>query len=129
MSWLPEQGLKSGIDKAVRILAWSSLLAIFVITDGPIAFRPVTIFSPNVERFCALLVVGTLFGFAYPRRTLMIAAVVLAGIFMFELLQLIWDSRHASIYDVVYKSAGAMVGLMIGKSVMHSLRKPSAGLS
>ena len=126
MSALQDTDLRSGLNKAIRILAWSSLIVIFLITDGPIRFRPVTGLAPNTERFIALLIVGTLFGFAYPRRTLLIACVVLVGIFMFELLQMIWRSRHASFHDIAYKSAGAVAGLMIGKFVKDVRRKSAA---
>lgn len=116
--------------KVARILAWSSLVMILVFTDGPLAFRPETPFSPNIERFTALLVVGTLFGFAYPRRILVLMIFIFAAISFFELLQFIPANRHGSVYDVAYKSLGAMGGLMIGKSVYAIMRKlqPSQSL-
>lgn len=103
------------MSRVVRILAWLSLLTILIVTDGPISFRPQTPFSANVERFASLFVVGAFFGFVYHRRTLKVLVLLLLAICLFEILQLIIDTRHARFNDVIYKEIGSIAGLVSAK--------------
>jgi len=68
-----------------RALAWASILAIVVITDGPIGLRPTTALPPNVERFAALAVVGLLFALAYPARRLIVLGALVVAVGALEL--------------------------------------------
>jgi VanZ family protein len=99
---------------AFRIFAWGLLLAIFLFTDAPIIFRPVTHLSPNFERFAALCVVGLAFALAYPRRLFLVFCLLFFAIAIFELLQLMLPDRHAHFQDALFKQAGALAGISIG---------------
>ena len=56
--------------------AWLSISAIVAVTILPIGLRPATGFSPNIERFLAMAIVGGLFVLAYPTRFWVIVAVL-----------------------------------------------------
>lgn len=55
------------MTQALKAAAWILLLAIFIVTDGPIDLRP-TFGHPNAERFAALAILGFAFVLAYRRR-------------------------------------------------------------
>lgn len=97
-----------------RVLAWASILAIAVITDGPIGLRPATPLPPDVERFVALAVVGLLFALAYPARRLIILGALTIAVGALELGQFLAAGRHAGLHDAGAKVLGAMAGLGAG---------------
>jgi hypothetical protein len=97
-----------------RVLAWTSILAIVVITDGPIGLRPMTLLSPNVERFAALAVVGLLFALAYPARRLIVLGALAIAIGALELGQFLAAGRHPGVRDAGAKVLGAMAGVGAG---------------
>jgi VanZ family protein len=101
-------------QKTAWLLAWCSLLAIFLFTDAPIWLRPVTHFSPNIERFTALLVVAALFIFAYPKKAMFVTTLLVCAVGLFEILQLLFTGRHASMHDVAVKDAGILAGVWLG---------------
>ncbi len=78
----------------LRILAWTCLAVVAIVTLGPLGLRPMSGMPPNGERFVAYAIVGALFAAAYPRYFLFAAVVVLAAAVAFELLQLLAPSRH-----------------------------------
>jgi glycopeptide antibiotics resistance protein len=96
---------------AFRYLAWASILGLFIITDTSHAFRPHTVISPSIDRFVALFLVGAVFSFAYPKHVLPIAALLLAVVIGFELLQRLLAGRHGYIKDMFVKGAGACAGV------------------
>lgn len=100
--------------RAVRVAAWLSLAFIAIATIGPIELRPVTGWSPQIERFFAFAVVGTLFAAAYPRHIFLAAFIVLGAAALFEALQLLEPSRHGRLFDVGAKMTGGIIGLGSG---------------
>ncbi len=94
-----------------RILAWASIVAIFVVTDGPIALRPSLGLGANTERLLAFAVVGALFALAYPRRWPIVLAFLIGAAAVFELLQLFVLGRHGYFRDFVFKATGAVIGV------------------
>jgi VanZ family protein len=102
-------------NTAFRVLAWTALLAIVVVTDGPIGLRPVThLVSPNVERLLALLVLGSLFALAYPRQIIPIGLFLVAAIGALEIAQMASFGRHARLRDAGVKIIGVLLGLSLG---------------
>lgn len=101
-------------QKIFRLLAWCSLLAIFLFTDAPIWLRPVTHFSPNLERFVALFVVAALFVLAYPKKSMFITGFLICAVGLFEALQMLFAGRHATLHDVGVKDAGVLAGVWLG---------------
>ena len=66
------------IQRALRIAGWILILAVFIMRDAPIGFRPTLGFGPNAERFLAFVAVGLLFVTAYPRWTGRVLALLVA---------------------------------------------------
>lgn len=103
-----------------RALAWASILAIAVVTDGPIGLRPATPLPPDVERFAALAGVGLLFTLAYPARWLLVFGALTIAIGVFELGQFLAAGRHAGLHDAGAKMLGAMAGVAAGR-LFHAM--------
>ena len=108
-------------QKIFRLLAWCSLLAIFLFTDAPIWLRPVTHFSPDLERFAALVVVAALFVVAYPRRAMPITGFLICAVGLFEALQMLFAGRHGELHDVAVKDAGVLAGVWLGSLLIDLL--------
>ncbi|MBN8956504.1 MAG: VanZ family protein [Rhizobiales bacterium] len=113
-------------QRILRILAWASIVAIFVVTDGPIAFRPSLGLGANAERLLAFTVVGVLFALAYPHRWPMILAFLIGAAALFEVLQLLVLGRHGYFRDFVFKATGAVVGVA-GVWALGFCRRPGGG--
>ena len=90
-----------------------SIAVLFLVTDGPIGIRPETGLPSNIERFLAMLFVGALFALAYPRRTILIPLFLWFLIGLFEMMQTFVPGRHAHLHDVMFKCAGALLGVSI----------------
>ena len=105
------------LANTLRGMAWISLLAAAVMTLGPADLRPVTIAPPNLERLAAFVVVGMLFGAAYPRNVpiLVVALVCAAG--LLELGQHLVPNRHATTLAFMFKATGGGMGIFLGNLV------------
>lgn len=99
---------------ASRVASWSSLALIAAATLSPLALRP-HLFPVHAEHFAAFAVIGVLFCLAYPRQTFLTCAIVLGAAALLELLQLLTPDRHGRMSDLVFKLAGAMAGIVVGK--------------
>jgi len=100
--------------RVLRWMAWLCLAYIAVITVGPLGVRPITGWSPQLERLIAFAIVGALFGAAYPRHILLAALVVIGAAVLLELSQLLSPSRHGRIFDAGVKITGGMIGIAVG---------------
>jgi hypothetical protein len=104
-----------------RAAAWLSLLVIFVVTVGPIWLRPVSPMPAHMERFAAFLIVGSLFGAAYPKRLLMMMAIVIVSAALFELAQHLVPDRHGMFADFIVKAAGGGLGVLTAGTIARTL--------
>lgn len=95
------------------IAAWILFAAIFVFTDGPLSLRPMTGFSPNIERFIALAVSGFAFAVACPRRPVLCL--------MFLLWRLAFLKFFSNLFTV------GMAPCMSSSKVRGSYRRIAAG--
>lgn len=102
------------VDSAIRISAWLLLVAIFVVTVGPIGLRPDSHLPLQIERFSAFLIVGTLFGMGYPRKLVLVMAIVVMSAASFELAQLLIPARHGTWAGFVAKATGGGLGALLG---------------
>ena len=98
----------------LRVVAWLLLAGLVFATLSPIDMRPNSPLPTGAERAFALMLVGFVFAVAYPRRILLVAALVLGSTMLLELLQLMSPSRHGRLVDVAVKLTGAGVGLALG---------------
>ena len=103
------------ISTALRVFGWLCIAALFVVTIGPISARPVTSTSADFERFIAFLVIGSLFGAAYPRRTLGVLIFLVATAAALEYLQHFVANRHGTLHDFTVKAAAGAIGVGLGR--------------
>ena len=101
-------------QRALQLLAWLLLIALAIVTIGPIEFRPISPLPVQIERATALAVIGFVFALAYPRHILLVGFVLFAATVLFEALQVLEPSRHGRVVDVAVKLVGAAFGLAIG---------------
>jgi hypothetical protein len=104
-----------------QVIAWMSILAIVIITDGPISWRPVTHLPVSVERFSALLIVATLFTLAYPNKIFLVGLGLVLAVFMIEFAQIASLGRHARLRDAGIKTLGVLAGVALGYGLQAGL--------
>lgn len=107
----------------IKGAAWLSILLVLLVTIVPIGFRPTTRFSPDIERFGVMAVVGALFAAGYPRRFWLIVLGLSLAAAGFELLQILAGGRHPAVHDVGFKVLGAVIGALLGYAVGAALLK------
>ena len=107
--------------------AWFSILAIIVVTLLPIGLRPATGFSPNIERFVVMAIVGALFVMAYPSRFWLIVVSLACVSALIEPLQFFAAGRHPSFKDVVVKLSGGLAGAIVGGFASRALASSKDG--
>jgi hypothetical protein len=105
----------------IRLLAWGSIVVLFIVTDTTMGLRPHTIITPNYDRLLALFLVGAVFSIAYPRHIVIILIALLAIVVGFELLQRLLAGRHGFIKDIAVKSFGVCSGIVFGAIVRRLL--------
>ena len=111
------------IHRVSLIAAWLALAFIVFATLSPIDDRPV-LAGPQFEHFAAFALMGFAFMLGYPRRMLLIVAIVLASAFVLEALQLLTPDRHGRVLDALVKAAGGMSGVGVGYLVPRIFRAP-----
>jgi hypothetical protein len=111
------------IHRVSLIAAWLALAFIAFATLSPIDDRPI-VAGPQFEHFAAFALMGLAFMLAYPKRTLLIVAIVLGSAFVLEALQLLTPDRHGRVIDALVKAAGGMCGIGVGYVLPLILRAP-----
>jgi VanZ family protein len=96
-----------------RLIAWTALGEIILLTFVPSALRPVSAIPHALEHFGVFLLVGGAFALGYPRRQLAIAVAAVPVIAVLELLQLLAPGRHARLSDFVLNALGACTGVVV----------------
>lgn len=97
-----------------RFTAWVLLIAILIVTVGPIQLRPMSGEPANLERFVAFMAVGLAFALAYPHHWLRTLLLIVGCAALFELLQRLAPGRHGEIKDFVFKALGGIIGIAVG---------------
>ena len=114
------------LANTLRGMAWVSLLAVVVMTLGPADLRPVTLAPPNLERLAAFVVVGTLFGTAYPRNVLVLVIALVCAAGLLEVSQHLVPNRHATALAFAFKAIGGGTGIFLGNLVANMARRATA---
>ena len=65
------------------------------------------------------MILGTLFGFAYPHRTLLVCCIVLGAAALLEIAQTLTPDRHGTLVDALEKIAGGAVGILLARKIQH----------
>jgi VanZ family protein len=97
-------------QKLVTLAAWGSLAFITFATLSPIGLRP-HVADVGYEHVAAFAVAGLLFGLVYPRRIILVVALVLGSAILLEVLQLVTPDRHGRLLDLGLKLLGGSIGI------------------
>jgi VanZ family protein len=108
-------------QKALPIAAWIVLIMIALVTLAPLDLRPSLGNDPFYERFGAYAVLGLVFGLSYPRRSLMIACIVIGAAVCLEGLQHLVPDRHGGLLDLIPKVSGGLIGTVISAATTRYL--------
>jgi VanZ family protein len=98
------------VQRLSILAGWVALAFIAYATLSPIKDRPV-IAGLQFEHFAAFALLGLAFSLGYPRRTVLIIAVVIGSAFTLEALQLLTPDRHGRLLDALVKAAGGLAGI------------------
>lgn len=112
-------------DRLIKCAAWSVFAAIVAVTMSPIGLRPDDIFSVDLDRALAFMVVVMLFVLSYPRHFLVCALLLVAGACFIELLQFLSPTRHPRMEDALVKAAGAATGALAGWIINRLRHRPT----
>jgi len=95
------------VQRLFILAGWVALALIAYATLSPIKDRPV-IAGLQLEHFAAFALLGFAFALGYPRRTVLIIAIVIGSAFTLEALQLLTPDRHGRLLDALVKAAGGL---------------------
>jgi VanZ family protein len=120
------------ILRLITAAAWVSIIAIAYATLAhvgfvysiyyklsPILMRPEMTTYAHLEHIIAFAVVGALFSFAYPRRTILVCCIVFGGAALLEILQTLTPDRHGTLVDALEKMAGGAAGIFLARSILQ----------
>jgi VanZ family protein len=116
------------VQRVSTIAGWLALAFVVYATLSPINDRPV-VAPQHFEHFAAFALVGFAFALAYPKRLVLIAALVLISAFGLEALQLLTPDRHGRLVDAVVKAVGGLCGIGIGQLGLLVLRAQTSRAS
>jgi VanZ family protein len=116
------------IQRVSTVAGWLALAFIAYATLSPIELRPV-LAPAHFEHFAAFAFVGLAFGLAYPKRLVLIAALVLISAFGLEAMQLLTPDRHGRLIDAVIKAAGGACGIGVSQLGLLMLRMQTSRAS
>ena len=120
------------IFRLITAAAWVSIIAIAYATLAhvgfvysiyyklsPILMRVEMTTYAHLEHIIAFAVVGALFSFAYPRRTILVCCIVFGGAALLEILQTLTPDRHGTLVDALEKMAGGAAGIFLARSILQ----------
>ena len=114
------------MNSILRIAAWLLLLAVCLMTLGPVSLRPrLNSFPVDFERLGAWACVGGAFVLAYPGRRLRLLLLLVSAAGLLEVAQHLVLGRHGELRHFLFKAAGATLGIVIGHATNWLLGKRS----
>jgi VanZ family protein len=113
--------LKTPRVRYLRILAWTLVVGITVVTVVPASDRPGTGVEHHFEHLLAFGLVGLVFALAYSWRLKMLLPSGVVFALLLELAQIPLPTRHARIEDFLVDAFGVSLGIMLA----YLTRRPS----
>jgi hypothetical protein len=123
---------RNNIPNLIAVAAWVSITIIAYATLthvgfvysiyfklAPFLMRPTMRNYGHFEHIICFALVGTLFGIAYPQRTILVCCIVFGGAALLEVLQTLTPDRHGTLVDALEKMAGAAAGIFLSKYVLQ----------
>jgi VanZ family protein len=119
LKWLPFM-LASAAWAALAVVGYATLSPVRVVyrvyeTLAPSGIQPGIETYVHIEHLGAFLMIGILFGWAYPRHTVLVVVFVVGMAAAFEVLQALTPDRHGRLPDAIEKMAGAAVGVLLAR--------------
>lgn len=111
---------KTGAWIAVFTIAYATLTHVGFVYSiyfklAPFLMHPAMRTYAHFEHVIAFALLGALFGFAYPRRPIVVLCIVLGAAALLEILQTMTPDRHGTLIDAVEKMAGGAGGILLGR--------------
>jgi len=123
---------RTTILRLITAIAWVAIIGIAYATLTKVGFVYEIYFKlapllrhPTVQTYAhfthviAFALLGALFAFAYPRRLLLVCAVVLGGAVLLEIAQTLTPDRHGTLIDAMDKIGGGAIGIALVRSLQH----------
>jgi len=101
----------------LRFFAWLLAAAVAFATLGPPRYRPHSHLGQDGEHALAFVLIGLVFGLAYPRRWLLKSAIAVALCGVIEILQFWAPGRHARLEDFAVDALAACAGLAAAAAI------------
>lgn len=106
---------------AVIVIAYATLTHVgFVYAIyfklAPYLMRPAMQTYAHFEHVIAFAILGALFGFAYPRRLILVCGIVFGAAALLEILQTMTPDRHGTLIDALEKIAGGAAGIILART-------------
>jgi hypothetical protein len=127
---------RTTILRLVTALAWVAIIDIAYATLtkvgfvyaiyfklAPLLMRPEMGTYAHIEHVVAFAILGTLFSFAYPRRTILVCCIVFGAAATLEIAQTLTPDRHGTLMDGLEKIAGGAVGILFARTIQHFCMK------
>jgi VanZ family protein len=109
---------------SITIIAYATLTHVGFVYSvyfklSPILMRPEMRNYAHFEHIISFAVVGVLFTFAYPRRTILVCCIVFGGAALLEILQTLTPDRHGTLVDALEKMAGGVAGIFLATGMLQ----------
>jgi VanZ family protein len=124
--------MKRRITRLAMAAAWIAVIAIAYATLthvgfvyaiyfklSPFLMRPAMQTYAHFEHVIAFAILGALFGFAYPRRLILVCGIVFGAAALLEILQTMTPDRHGTLIDALEKMAGGAAGVALARTVLR----------
>ena len=86
---------------------------------SPFLMRPAMRTYAHFEHVIAFALLGALFSFAYPRRPVLVCAIVFGAAALLEILQTMTPDRHGTLIDALEKMAGGAIGFALASGIVQ----------
>jgi VanZ family protein len=122
MNKLPLKLIATAAWFVIFAIAYATLARVNFVYDiyyklAPLVMRPEMSTYAHFVHVLAFLLLGALFSVAYPRRTLLVCALVFGAAILLEILQTITPDRHGTIIDAAEKMIGGGIGILLSKAI------------
>ena len=133
--------MKTRTARFAIIAAWVAVIAIAYATLTHVGFVYAIYFKlapflmwPAIQTYAhfehtiAFACLGALFGFAYPKRPILVCVIVFSAAGLLEIMQTMTPDRHGTWIDALEKMAGGAVGIAIARTAerLRSARNESS---
>ena len=121
--------MKRRITRLAMAAAWIAVIVIAYATLTHVGFVYAIYFKlapflmypgmrtyAHFEHMIAFALLGVLFGFAYPRRPIVVLCIVFGAAALLEILQTITPDRHGTLIDALEKMASGAAGIILART-------------